>query len=515
MARLSAIDYHEKVLGCWLGKNIGGTFGAPFEWKRQVNDVDFYVQTDLNGSPMPNDDLDIQLLWLCALEERGLNVTPERLAEYWVTYLTPHWAEYGTGKINMRQGLQPPLSGTFRNVYKHSCGAYIRAEIWACIAPGLPYVAARYAYADAILDHGDGEGTYAEIFMAALESAAFIISDLRALIDIGLSFIPEGCGVSRAIATTLHCRDAGMSWRDAREEVLRLHRGGTFMGRLDHTSLEDQAKGFHQGLTGYDAPSNIAITLIGLLWGGDDFGQVQCIAVNCGEDTDCTAASAGALWGIIHGAGAIPQRWITPIGRGIKTVCLNLGELGFFGNQLPQNVDELTERTMRVARQILWQYRAEHWCSEEETDLSGVNADAFKETDHGRSIWQGMSGPRFDFDFFSVQVDYGSEGALIRDHQPKQITISIENRYKTQANLSLHWYVPEGWQVAPSADGYAMSFPTHFATPLVLDYFITPGAITRASNRGVLEITIEGRPTVMLTPIMLLNGNMLPTVCDG
>ncbi len=28
-------------------------------------------------------------------------------------------------------------------------------------------------------------------------------------------------------------------------------------------------------------------------------------------------------------------------------------------------------------------------------------------------------------------------------------------------------------------------------------------------NRAVLEITIEGRPTVMLVPIQLLNGNLI------
>jgi len=78
--RLNINDYREKVLGCWLGKNIGGTVGAPFEWKRQVNNITFYAQKDLNGSPMPNDDLDIQLLWLCAMEERGLDVTSHRLA---------------------------------------------------------------------------------------------------------------------------------------------------------------------------------------------------------------------------------------------------------------------------------------------------------------------------------------------------------------------------------------------------------------------------------------------------
>ena len=108
--KLNANDYRNKVLGCWLGKNIGGTVGSPFEWKRQINDISFYVQENLNGQPMPNDDLDIQLLWLCALEERGLDVTAQRLADYWCLYVTPHWAEYGTGKINMRQGLLPPRS---------------------------------------------------------------------------------------------------------------------------------------------------------------------------------------------------------------------------------------------------------------------------------------------------------------------------------------------------------------------------------------------------------------------
>ena len=59
-----AVSYESSVRGCWMGKNIGGTLGAPFEGKTEINDVDFYVQKDLFGSPEPNDDLDLQLLWL-------------------------------------------------------------------------------------------------------------------------------------------------------------------------------------------------------------------------------------------------------------------------------------------------------------------------------------------------------------------------------------------------------------------------------------------------------------------
>jgi len=502
--RLSADDYRDRVLGCWLGKNIGGTIGAPFEWKRQVNAVTFYTQTDLNGSPMPNDDLDIQLLWLCALEEKGLDATSQRLAEYWVTYVTPHWAEYGIAKTNLRQGLLPPLSGTFQNAYRHSCGAYIRSEIWACIAPGLPHVAARYAYEDAIIDHGNGEGVFAEIFMAALESAAFVVRDLRAVIDIGLSHIPADCGVTRAVQTTLACFDGGKTWRETREEVLRLHRGGLPY----QTCAEDRAKGFHEGVRGYDVPSNIAFTLAGLLYGGDDFGQVQCICVNCGEDTDCTAATAGSVWGILHGAKAIPQRWIDPIGRGIRTVCLNLGELGYFGNQLPATVDILTDRTVRLARRLLLQLNAERLCADEPTDLGDVDPAALKAGDHGAWIQAGMSGPRFVFDLFSVHLDYGADGPIIRDGQPRALRVTIRNTYKTQANLSLHWYLPDGWRVAPSADGYALSLPGNNGE-LQLDFNFTTDRVVRSTNRAALEITIEGRPTVMLVPAAWLNGTLM------
>ena len=78
------------------------------------------------------------------------------------------------------------------NTYKNSNGCWIRSELWACLAPGHPEIATRYAFEDAIVDHAN-EGMYGEIFTAALQSAAFAESDREKLIDIGLSYIPEDC----------------------------------------------------------------------------------------------------------------------------------------------------------------------------------------------------------------------------------------------------------------------------------------------------------------------------------
>lgn len=501
--RLNENEYRDKVLGCWLGKNIGGTFGAPFEWKRQVNKVEFYVQ-DLNGNPLPNDDLDIQLLWLIAMEKRGIEITAEAMAEYWCLFVTPHWAEYGTGKINMRSGLQPPLSGSFGNAYKHSCGAYIRSEIWACISPGLPQVAAKLACKDAILDHGDGEGSYAEIFMATMESAAFVEKDIFNLIDIGLSYIPKDCGVAKAVATTIECFKSGKSWRESREEILRLHRGGMISF---HVCDDDRKKGFHEGVVGYDVPSNIALTLVGLLYGGEAFGKVQQICVNCGEDTDCTAATAGSIWGIIHGARAIPQKWIDPIGKGILTIVLDVADIGW---SIPKTVDELTDRTIALAKQNLGRNRAEAMCCREGTDLADVSLDSLKSRDGGAELINRMRMPTFDFDLFGISVDYG-DAPVIKPGIPKKLRFIVRhNTHDIQANLSFHWYLPDGWSVSPAADAYALSIPTHLAgKPLCLEFELSAAKLAKSMNRAVLEITMEGRPTVMLVPITLLNGSVM------
>ena len=58
---ISFETYKDKVRGCWLGKNIGGTLGAPLECIRGVYDVDYYLH-DLNLGVLPNDDLDLQLI---------------------------------------------------------------------------------------------------------------------------------------------------------------------------------------------------------------------------------------------------------------------------------------------------------------------------------------------------------------------------------------------------------------------------------------------------------------------
>lgn len=494
-------EYRKKLQGCWMGKNIGGTLGAPFEFLRQVNDVEFYTQ-ELGGEPLPNDDLDIQLLWLMALERFGPTLDAHQLAEYWCTYVTPHWSEYGIAKLNMRAGLAPPLSGMRGNDFKHSCGAFIRSEIWACIVPGQPDLAVRYAVQDAMLDHGDGEGTWAEIFCAALESAAFVCNDLQRLIEVGLSYIPQTCAVAQAVRLAQKCHADGMPWRDSRDEILRQHRGATCFRHASRCSREDHEKGLFDGELGFDVPSNIAITILGLLEGGDDFERMICTTVNCGEDTDCTGATAGALFGIMHGMDAIPEKWIDPIGHGIKTLCLNLGDLpaGPCSRGVPATIDEMAERTESVARRVM----AYHGCPFllEPLDAGKLHADRSRE-----ALARTMSGPTYRNDFISVTVEYVG-GPDIHAGEEKTLRLHVSNcEGNLPKELDVSCYFDAGVEVEPTPRFSLQLIQSLFDGTRDVDLCLRATELSGSRLTGTVVFRATGSPMTLSVPILLLRSS--------
>ncbi len=502
MARigLNREQYRDRVLACWLGKNIGGTLGGPFEWRRQLNDVSFYTR-DLHGEPLPNDDLDIQLVWLVALEERGVDLDAHTLAEYWLNCVTPHWAEYGISKANMRAGLAPPLSGEFSNPYWHSCGAFIRSEIWACTAPAQPALAAGCALQDAMLDHGYGEGTYAAVFTAALESAAFVVDDPARLVEIGLSHLPEGCGVAAAVRTAVSCAEQDMEMHEARDQILRHHRGLVHMGSADRISPEDLEKGFDTGERGYDAPSNIAIWVYGLLAGDGDFDRTLCTTVNMGEDTDCTGATVGSVFGILHGTRAIPEKWIEPIGRSIRTVSINIGDM----RNWARTVDELTNRTARVAEQMALRHGGVSF-GKGPGDLSGLGEGfglAIRE-DIER-LYANPGGPTYRFGAFTVMVDYGGD-PLIRTEESRSLRVRVVNRDRPQVVLHTHCYPGRGLRVAGGQDAVVHCVQPHLGGGAEFEIVLACDGPPAPVNRAVLELTSPGRPTAMTMPLVLLSG---------
>lgn len=474
---INALEYRDKVRGCWLGKNIGGTLGGPMEGKKETNEVEFYTH-DLNGGPLPNDDLDLQMIWLVAAEFHGVcHLTPQILGEYWLNNIIGPWNEYSVCRFNIAKGLYPPLSGSTNNdVWKNSNGAWIRSEIWACLFPGCPDEAIRFAYMDACADHC-GDGVYAEMFTAALESAAFVVDDVRELIRIGLAKIPDDCRVARSVNLVCECFDRGDDWLTARNKA-----------------VEDSSD-----LGWFQAPANVAFVVIGLLYGGCDFGGTVCRAVNCGDDTDCTAATAGAILGIMHGASGIPEKWIAPIGDGIKNIAINL-----FGRPqaacLPKTITALTDRVIRLADLSRYENPALFSLENEKTEIPDGYRAALTDREAAREIWSYSPWQlTFPAPYGEITVDY-ENGAEIAAGETKKITVGLCRYMGVEDEVYFKWHMPDGWHADPPC-GSSMVKSCWNST---FTHTVRAGEFVDNIMYVTLEVRLSGRmnPTLFQVPFL-------------
>ena len=469
----------DKIYACWTGKNIGGTMGFPYEGQRELNDIQGY-STPV-GTVLPNDDLDLQLIWLKALEDRGAAAINEQLlGEYWLNYITPHWNEYGIGKNNLKLGLLPPLSGEYNNYWKHSNGAWIRSEIWACITPGCPDAAIKLAYADACVDHGMGEGTYAELFTASVQSAAFVIDDALSLIKIGLSKIPADCRIAKSVNMVVDAYKKGTPWKETRELVLQ-------------DSLKD--------LGWFQAPANVAYTMLGLLYGEGDFKKSMILAINCGDDTDCTGATLGALLGIMYGTKAIPEDWRAHINDNIVTIAVDVGSYG----GVAKTCTELSERVYNLVAQSLSLNHAEVAITSGE-GTKDVKPEWFM-NDYIANMIKDVPpySNAFRSHFALITVDYGCE-PVIKINESFKITVSFLNRFQDPRYLQLRLIPPDSFDGELSSSCVLLDHDTLDRAPTFsrVTITITANEYIQPINRGVLEVTTAGKPGAMYIPIILL-----------
>lgn len=485
-------DYIDKVKACWLGKNIGGTMGAPFEGRTEMQNITGF--TTAKGEPLPNDDLDLQLVWLLALEHYGpWNFGADKLADFWLRFITPHWNEYGVCKGNLKNGLLPPLSGEYNNEHwKRSNGAWIRAEIWACLSAGIPEFAVKFAYADACVDHGLSEGTYAEIFIATLESACFTSNDLRKNIEKAFTFIPENCRVARAVKLAINCFDKKLDFVKARETI-----------------VEDS-----KDIGMFQAPQNIAFVVLGLLYGEGDFKKSMCLAINCGDDTDCTGATIGSIMGIMGGTKCVPTEWIEYIGDEIKTCCIGHCTNGV----VPKTCTELTNRVVTFMPTFVRSYGLTVEFSDKydfsSLDRGGPDRDYFVQNEvyclKGLFNRSNYSVDVPSLGFASCVIDYGKE-PIVKENDTFTFKLKFTPKIYEYLHIRLKLILPEGWTAEYDRSvmlRYALYYkeeqPEFYKNEEINVTVHTSDNIS-AINRIIAVCEVEGKPNVATFPITLIS----------
>ncbi len=351
----SYAELYDRIYGAWLGRCAGCQLGKPVEGDNKANirtaaelstgyPLDNYFGAIVNPPKSisrrnwsPNnsslidrmsymardDDTDYTIVGLRLLEMHGLDFTSQQVANYWLSQF-PYHRVYTAERIayrNLVDGLTPPETASYLNPAREWIGAQIRADAFGYACPGLPEKAAELAFKDAALSHTKN-GIYGEMMVAAMIAAAAVTDDIDKIIETGLSEIPAGSRLAKAI----------------RDTVERAKSDGDWETTADWIAAE---LGHYQGC---HTITNAAIVVLGLVAGEKDFGKTIGISVMAGFDTDCNGATAGSILGMALGAEAIPAKWTLPFNDTIHSAI----------NEVSQaKISDMARRTLSIAARVL------------------------------------------------------------------------------------------------------------------------------------------------------------------
>ena len=314
---LPEATYRDRLEGAWLGRCAGCVLGSIVEgwdvekmerWAAYLGDafppVDYwseaerphdlkyrtslrerFTRTKLDGVPT-DDDIIYTQIGMLILEDYGLDFSVADVGAAWVKYL-PHAATAeGVALRNLHAGLPPTEAAEEDNPFIHWIGADIRSDPWGYAAPGYPEMAAEFAWRDATISHRRN-GIYGAMYFSAVIAAAFATGDPIASLEAGLSEIPADCLLAREVRWALDKAGDIKDFREARALV----------------------DGRYNGMHKVHTINNAVLTIWGLTLGGDDYTKVIGETVAMGLDNDCTAATAGSIFGAAYGVDAIPEHW--------------------------------------------------------------------------------------------------------------------------------------------------------------------------------------------------------------
>ncbi|HEY64660.1 MAG TPA: ADP-ribosylglycohydrolase family protein [Caldilineae bacterium] len=435
---LSYDRYLDQILGGWIGKSMGGAIGARFEGYKGW--IEISPDEMFPDRMPPNDDLDLQILWLKVLEEKGAALTADDLAAAWLEWCWYPFNEYGIFRRNWRLGIHPPMSGRFTNQFwETGMGCPIRAEIWGYVFPGAPDLAARYATMDGSLDHTE-QSIGAEKMLAAMASMAFFVPDVRRLAAMFIHYLPKDTPIERLTRAAFQAYDEGLSLRDARDRLMAL-------------------AGIPEAC---DSQINVPFTFLALLYGGNDLQETLLAALRCGYDTDCTLATAGALIGQILGASRIPAPLKERIGDELV--------MGIQYRRPEMTLSALARDTARMGVLLAQECH------------TGVHIDGAPEV---APLPATARPPRTRLSATYEGLPAAAPGDVV------QVTVHLEGEVPRRGELTIEG--PPGWTIVPQV---AAVDPVHRSVKITLH---APVKVTEWPMRNLFTARLNASPPVKYT----------------
>lgn len=323
--------WYGRICGCFLGKAVEGirtnelipvlqkTGNYPMYRYIEKSDLtpevldgvryrlDNGVHPDEAKCAPSDDDTNYLVLYQELIEKYGREFTSKNVANFWLEK-QPKNAYCTAERVAFRNfvaGYAPHDSAQYKNPYRELIGAQIRADYFGYICPGDPEAASDMAYRDAVISHTKN-GIYGEMFAAALIACAAVENDVRQAVLNALAFIPQRSRFFESVMLVVRAFDNGVAEKECFDAI--------------HTRWDE-----HSGHDWCHVLSNAEIVVASLLYSGGDYGKTVCRAVQTGFDTDCNAATAGSVIGIMHGISAIGDEWTSPMHGKLDTQIFGVG----------------------------------------------------------------------------------------------------------------------------------------------------------------------------------------------
>ncbi len=292
----------------------------PNDLKYQTSPRDTFTRSKMDGVPT-DDDIIYTQLGMLILEDYGPDFSVEDVGAAWMKYL-PHAATAeGVALRNLHAGVPPMQAAIVDNPFMFWIGADIRSDPWGYAAPGYPEKAAEFAWRDAAISHRRN-GIYGAMYFSAVIAAAFATGDPLQALEAGLAEIPADCLLARELRWALDSAADIKDYRQARAAV------------------DERFAGMHRIHT----INNAALTVWGLTIGGADFTKVISETVAMGLDNDCTAATAGSIFGAAYGKDAIPEHWTRDFNNKVYSYIIGHPQFA---------LDDMVDRYTAIARRAL------------------------------------------------------------------------------------------------------------------------------------------------------------------
>ena len=304
---ISVDQLADKIKGGWAAKTIGCTYGGPVEFLHNGTMIQDYTPIIWNKDRVKHyydtfpglyDDIYVNIIFVNVFERLGLDAPADSFAISFANAGFPLWHANQVAKYNIKQGIMPPMSGHWlNNPHADDIDYQIEADFVGLMSPGMPNSASEISdKVGHIFTYGDG--WYGGVYVGALYSMAFVTDDVLVTVEEALNTIPEQSDFYKCIKDVIDWyHKYPDDWKQTWFECQR--KWSSEVGCPDGVFLPFDI----------DAKLNSAYVTIGLLYGKKDFYQTIDIAARCGQDSDCNAATAAGVLGVLLGYENIPEMW--------------------------------------------------------------------------------------------------------------------------------------------------------------------------------------------------------------